>query len=704
MPTLKAICGAECGLAATGTASGGVEHWAEASGSVSVVTSGPSKMRSDRAYRFNPTAGTATLLHTFRTAVGSPATVVGRCYLYFATLPDVDHAPISLNSGAGKFGRLFFESTDNTLYCDANGTRPGSGFTVTTGVWYRIDLKVVFNTTITVDAQINGTTLTQATAAGASETGTSVRFGNSGGTPTYDYYIDDIAISGTSGDYPLGPGTTVGLYPSGDGAHSYSATTDFLDGGDAQAALAASGSEVDTWLSLRSKADGGLSASVDTANYVTNATGGTTEYLRWNFEDLPTGVASVNGVASVSTHHAQSATANAQSMKIIDVSAVAPEMSVLGTFSGGPPANTAATGVDLSATTIHVVYHCAAVGETTGAWTVANVNDLGVHWSSTDVAPDAYIDGICLEVDVPQQDVYPTGPTVSITPGTATVEAEAGGDQAVSPTGPTVTVTAGTPTVAVDQPLSPTAPTVSITAGTPALALSIAPTGPTVTITAGTASVIPDQPIAPTAPTVTITAGTPELAQTITLTGPTVSITAGTASVNADGGLTLTGPTVTVTAGTPTVTPGAVDITPTGPTVSITTGTPSLAMAIAPSAPTVTITAGTPTVTPGDVAITPTAPTVTVTTGTPALAFALDLTGATVTVTAGTALVSSDSDQPIELEGVTVTVTAGTVFVTPADPNPVTFTIRTFGHTAEIKDRHHTVTARTDSGVTVKEH
>jgi hypothetical protein len=489
VPTPIFVCGAECGIVAVGNNTAAVEHWSEASGTVSVVTSGPSKMRSDRAYRFNPTAGTGTLLHTFASAVGSPATAVGRCYIYFTTLPGADSNIFHFNS-ATRSGTVEFKVADSTLRCSANGTDAASGFAVTTGQWYRIDMKVVFAATMTVDAKVNGTDLTQATVAAGNETCVSVRLGVSGGSHTFDYYVDDIAVSGTTGDYPLGPGTTFGLYPSGDGAHSYSATTDFLDGGTAQAALAASGSEVDTWLSLRSKADGGLSNTVDNSNFVTNATGGTTEYLRWNFENLPAGAVTVNAVASVSTHHGQSTTANTQSMKIIDVSAVAPEISVLGTFSGGPPANTAATGVDLSETSICVVYRCAAVGETTGAWTAANVNDLGVHWSSTDVAPDTYIDGICLEVDVQQLDVYPSGPTVTVTAGTATVEAAVGESQDVSPSAPTVSITAGTPALALS--IAPTGPTVSITAGTPEIApgaVSITPTGATVTVTPGTATV-----------------------------------------------------------------------------------------------------------------------------------------------------------------------------------------------------------------------
>lgn len=417
------ICGAECACNFAGTSSPAVEHWNLPGTAPTISTTTVNSAQGGvRSFRCQGSASTGGVLnHAFAAAVASPATTVGRFYVYFATLPNADTWLLEI-SGTARVGSVQFESSDNSIRAGGAtlSTTAASGVVVTTGQWYRVDFKVVFNTTITVDVQVNGTAATQYTVAGGADSATNVQIGcYSSGNFTGDAFIDDLIVSGTSGDFPIGAGGVAGLYPSGDGAHSYSATTDFLDGGTAQAALAASGSEVDTWLSLRSKADGGLSSTVDNSNFVTNATGATTEYLRWNFENLPSGATSVNGVASVSTHHAASTTGNTQAMKIIDVSSgTDPEITVLGTFSGSP-ANTAATGVDLSDTTIICVYKCAATGETTGAWTVANVNDLGVHWSSTDVTPDAYIDGICLECSVTITDADVGQPHVIIAPSQA---------------------------------------------------------------------------------------------------------------------------------------------------------------------------------------------------------------------------------------------------------------------------------------------
>ena len=154
--------------------------------------------------------------------------------------------------------------------------------------------------------------------------------------------------------------------------------------------------------------------------------------------------------------------------------------------------------------------------------------------------------------------ITPTGASVSVTPGTATVAA---GAVTVSPTGASVSVTPGTATVA-------------------ASAVTVSPTGATVTVTPGT---------------VTVTAGT----ASVTPTGATVSVTAGTVTVTQGLQLAPTGATVTVTPGTATVAAGAVTILPTGPTVTVTPGTATVAV----DTTTITATGATVTVTAGSVGV-----------------------------------------------------------------------------------------------------
>lgn len=511
MPTPVFICGAECGIAAVGTTSAALEHWSAATNAPTVVTSGPATMRSTRALRFNPSASTSHITHTFAAAIASPATMVGRCYIYFATLPNANVAIV----GESDTGRsIVFNAADSKLYASRNGsTLAAAGLSVTTGQWYRLDWKFVRAVAGTVDFKLDGTDGTQDSFASANGTITTVRLGFSAGNYSGDWYMDDIIVSGTSGDYPIGAGGVYGLYPSGDGAHVYSATTDFLDGGTAQASLAAAGSEVDTWLSLRSKADGALSTTVDNSNFVTNATGGTGEYLRWVAENLPADAATVNGVASVSTHHAASATSNTQAMFVVDQSAggstpsaVAKEITVIGAAAAG----VWSAGEDLSDTTVIVVYKCAATGETTGAWTVANVNDLGWIWGSTDVNPDAYLDGICLEVD------YVGNP-----------------DATANPSAEVNTVTMVAPAGSISH--TPAADVIAATLATPVPVVVARPAAVTPAITVTVSPVVTSSVVTPAAVVVTATLVAPggSIAQTPAAVTPTTAF--GTPAGSASG-------------------------------------------------------------------------------------------------------------------------------------------------------------------------
>jgi hypothetical protein len=204
MVTPVFICGAECNIAVTGTASNGTEHWAIFTGAgASVVTSGPATMRSARCFRFQTTGGNSILNHAFATAVASPATVVGRFYVYFATLPSVDTR--LWITGPSTALSVAFKQSDSKIYAGGQaGALGATGVAVTTGQWYRIDVKAVLNTTRTCDVSVNGVACGQYSLAGqTASTSTSHQIGVQD-LATADMYIDDIIISGTSADFPIG--------------------------------------------------------------------------------------------------------------------------------------------------------------------------------------------------------------------------------------------------------------------------------------------------------------------------------------------------------------------------------------------------------------------------------------------------------------------------------------------------------------------
>lgn len=394
----KFLCGAECGIATTGTLSAGTEHWASIINTATVVTSGPTPMRSTRCFRFNPSAVGIQLNHTFATAIAAPATVVARFYVYFATLPSGDTNIFQPSPASGSAAGVVFVASDSTLRARAAGGNAASGAAVTTGVWYRVDVKIVYDTTDTCDISVDGVAQTQRSGAGSSRTCVNVIIGNVSAV-TADFYMDDIVVSGTSGDFPIGAGTVAGLYPSadrtnsaanptdGNKGHLYSATSDFGKGASGGSAVGAQNAESTSWQSLANP----LSTTIG-SNWIADLVGTSAEHMMWELADLPSDALTINGVFLVATCHAASATTCQHRM-------------VLGDGSG---AVSYPFALDLSETTITVPTIILTTDNIGNAWTVSGVNACTIGFGdSTDVNPDPYLDGVCLEVDYVASVVIP---------------------------------------------------------------------------------------------------------------------------------------------------------------------------------------------------------------------------------------------------------------------------------------------------------
>lgn len=331
------------------------------------------------------------LRHTFAAAIASPATLVARFYVRFATVPGVVTTLFDTETATNHGGVEYH--TSGEIRTRIGATDGSSGIAVTTGRWYRIDFKYVTGATCTADLQVDGVAVSQQTAAGASATITGFDIGPLVNNPTCDFFVDDVLVSGTSGDYPIGEGGIVGLYPNADRTntaanpsdtnfgHFYSAVGDFGKGSGGGTDLAAQNSESTSWQSLANP----LSTSVAT-NFVSDRLGISSEHLVWNHALLPSGAAVVNGVMLVWTTHSASATGNAQTMSLMD--------GVTGDSS------TTSGSLDLSESTITVPVVVFPTNTGGGAWTVAKVNTANFRWGdSIDVNPDVFCDGVCLEVD-----------------------------------------------------------------------------------------------------------------------------------------------------------------------------------------------------------------------------------------------------------------------------------------------------------------
>lgn len=426
MTTPKFICGAECGIAVTGTASAGTEHWSSAGANASVQVGGGKVAGawSARSFKFNPSASkTDNLVHTFASAIASPGVMVARFRVMFDVLPN-SLRTIFGGVGSSAMGGIYFNNTTGRLTAWAGNASPGTGVgpVISTGVWYCVDVRITRNTTYTVEWNVDGAAQNTATKTGMTAgtiTGCYLGFSTGdmgllgGDTTTATYYIDDVMVGGTTGDFPFGPGQVVGLYPNGDktnnqanatpenigtnsnGGHFYSATTDFGKGSSGGTAVGAQNVESTSWQSL----DKPLNTTAS-GNMIKCASSVSTEWMAWTFDDLPAEAGAVNGCMVVVATHSATASANTQSM----------------TMTYGTSGVNVYNALDVSETTITLPVVTIASAPGGGGWSKAVVDGIGIRWGgSNDSSPTPFLDGICLEVDyIPSISLALTPVTVGI--------------------------------------------------------------------------------------------------------------------------------------------------------------------------------------------------------------------------------------------------------------------------------------------------
>lgn len=388
MATPVFCCGAECGQLSTGAGVG--EHWVSAAAAVSFSTT---TVRSGaRSLRLNPSAAASNVTVC---ALPSYARLVGRFYLQFASLPTADQV-ICGTQGTVATANVRFKQSDSKLYAGVGTTLGATGVSVTTGIWYRIDFD--FNVTAgndTSDVQVDGTACGQASATGSTgSTTTGPIFGNSIAN-TFDLFIDDVVLSQTAADYPLGAGHVDHFVPTADGTHNVAGTNDFERGGTGTDILNAT---TDAYLLID---DVPLDDTTpDTNDYINMiAPPNATDYVECVFGPAPgistptAGPRAVEVIAGI--HQAGTGLGNME-IRLND--------------NGTTNAVYSATGVAGTTTIIYKRKHY-ATAPTGGAWTATsgagNFNNLKMQFGSPaalDVNPDQFLDCIMIEaefIDVP---------------------------------------------------------------------------------------------------------------------------------------------------------------------------------------------------------------------------------------------------------------------------------------------------------------
>lgn len=163
-----------------------------------------------------------------------PTVSVVSFYIKFTTLPVTDCRLFWFNTASAGDGRLWFNNSTTKFYVNFESTKVNGsdvGVALSTGVWYRVDLRVnVSATLLVIDCQIDGGTNVQVTYQDASTgTASAWEWGTDGGTPTYTAIVDEFVASATSGDYPIGAHKVLSVVPESDAASNYG--TDIMEQG-----------------------------------------------------------------------------------------------------------------------------------------------------------------------------------------------------------------------------------------------------------------------------------------------------------------------------------------------------------------------------------------------------------------------------------------------------------------------------------------
>ena len=379
-PVAVFCCGFECGQ--IGTAGQHIYNSGNTAPTIStaIVNSGGGL----RSLRCNPSANTSGVI--FRQATS--LRMVGRFYLYFTTLPNVSVSILMYGDNTSVGPAIVFNVNNSSLFASIGGngaTYGATGVAITAGVWYRIDFdfNVATASNDFCDVQVDGIACGQATAAGSSAaTLLGPKFGFFDAAVTADCYYDDVIISQTGADYPIGAGYVLSYVPDADGTHTATGTN-IVKGTIATpvgTAITSATTDAFNWVNGRPL----LGGATDNTRLINQQTLLTTQYAEVDFE--PSAEINAPRAVEVLTADRQAATT---------VGSFATKLNDNGT-EDVIIARTAAAGV---ITDRYVTKQYATmVGG--GAWTLSRFNALKARFGySGDATPDQDWRGIIIEAE-----------------------------------------------------------------------------------------------------------------------------------------------------------------------------------------------------------------------------------------------------------------------------------------------------------------
>lgn len=369
------ICGAECGVG-IGTAG---THLPVTSGSKAIAFS-TTVYRSPgaRSFRFNPAAG-QTCYGSIDTLLTAGYYYVVRAYIRFDTLPNSTITLIPFGVFLGNYCGLAWDNATGQIRGWATGPIfSAGGVAPTVGRWYLVDMKIDAHANPwTIDVSIDGVALGQVTKATAASTFNSIIFGNTTAAIA-DYFLDDIVVTQTLADFPLGPGHVEPKSPNADGTHSFTAG-DFRYG-DAGANVATSATDVNTYLDEVPVGSGTLAS-----DSIEQIVARTTAYIEVKFPTTTTRIP--RGLEVLTAHHESGTGNHGQTHKLRDNNGATEDVFYVIANAAG-------------STSQRFARKCYATIPGGGAWTNTAFNNLVYRFGfSGDVNPIPKSDGVLLEVE-----------------------------------------------------------------------------------------------------------------------------------------------------------------------------------------------------------------------------------------------------------------------------------------------------------------
>lgn len=367
MATPTFCCGAECGASFSGSGT----HWQNTPTGGSFDTG---TVRSGlRSLRLNLSGAAGAFNGNSAIAGAGTTDWVVRFYVRFATLPSATSAVVATENSYG----VYFKASDSSLYVGSSTIVLGlTGVAITSGQWYRVDLKM---TATTLDAQVDGVAVGQ--LVGVYAVSQRIDVGSVATATTRDQFTDDIITSNTLADYPIGAGYILSYIPNADGTHNVAGANDFertLTGTD----ITNSTTDAYTLIDERPLP----TTAVDFINGV--APPNSTDYVEWQYEDSVESEAPRTVEAIIIHHDAGGAGTNNFTVTLRE--------------SAGATSGDIWTGTtNVGGTITPKRAHFATVPGTSDAWTTTTFNNLRSRFLVSDASPDPYIDAAMLEVDFP---------------------------------------------------------------------------------------------------------------------------------------------------------------------------------------------------------------------------------------------------------------------------------------------------------------